>query len=112
MESFGFLKTVCSLILECMERPWFFSIMMNGTSKGFFKSASCLCQSDALLLSLFILMEEVLTRLVKQSFEDGRIEHFFHPRGAPIISHLLYVDDLLIFVNVDKIMVKALLCTL
>lgn len=85
--------------------------MMNDTYKGFFKSARGLLQGDHLSLYLFILMEEVLTRLLKKGFEDGQIGQFFHPRSAPIISHLLYADDL-IFVNGGKGLVKALLRTL
>lgn len=54
-------------------------------------------------------MEEVLTRLLKKGFKDGHIKNYFHPRGAPIISHLLYADDLLVFIDGGKRSVKELL---
>lgn len=37
LKSFDFSNLVCQLILECVETPWY-SAMMNGTMKGFFKS--------------------------------------------------------------------------
>lgn len=46
-------------------------------------------------------MEEVLSRLLKEAFEDGHIGTFYHPRGAPLILHLLYMNDLLVFANGD-----------
>lgn len=36
-------------------------------------------------------------KTVKREFEEGRIGKFFHPRGTPLVSHLLYVDDMLVF---------------
>lgn len=36
LESFGFSQRFCGIVAECVSSPWF-SIMMNGTYKGFFK---------------------------------------------------------------------------
>lgn len=76
--------------------------MMNDTYKNFFKPFRGLRQGDPLSPYLFIIMEEVLSRLLKNRFEDGSIGRFYHPRGAHLISHLLYADDLLIFSNGDS----------
>lgn len=43
--------------------------------------------------------EEILSRLLKRDFEEGQIEAFSHPRGVPLISHLLYTDDIVTFTN-------------
>lgn len=48
---------------------------------------------------LFILMEDVLSRMINVEFEGGRIVKFYHPRGCHFISHLLYADDQLVFTN-------------
>ncbi|XP_031287891.1 uncharacterized protein LOC116146622 [Pistacia vera] len=98
LTSFGFSSQVCNLVRECVTCPWF-SIMMNGTSKGFFQPARGLRQGDPLSPYLFIIMEEVLSRLLCKNFEEGRIRCYSHPVGAPLVSHLLYADDLLVFVN-------------
>lgn len=92
-----------------MESPWF---SVNGTFTGYFSSARGLRQGDLLLPLLFIIMEEVLTRLLKNNFNSGQIRNFHHPVGAPLVSHLLYVDDILIFANGNKRSMKDLVRTL
>ncbi|XP_042969076.1 uncharacterized protein LOC122301760 [Carya illinoinensis] len=98
MASFGFSERFCSLIRTCISTPWF-SVVMNGLAKGFFSSGRGLCQGDPLLPYLFILVEEVLSRLLKHKFTNGNIVPFSHPRGTPLVSHLLYADDIVLFVN-------------
>lgn len=111
MLSFGFSDRVYKLISKCVEAPWFL-IMMNGTYKRYFKYYRRLWQSDPIVPYLFILMEEVLTWLLKKGYGEGRIGKFFYPRGTPLISHLLYADDLLIFANGEKRTLKNILKTL
>lgn len=67
---------------------------------------------DPLSPYLFILMEEVLSRMLKVDFEKGRIRKFVYPKGCPLISHLLYIDDLLVFTNGEHRSLKQLLMTL
>lgn len=40
-------------------------------------------QCDSLSPYLFIVMEEMVSRLLKNQFELEKIRIFFHPRGAP-----------------------------
>lgn len=99
-------KKVCNLISECVETHWF-SIMMNEIFKGIFKSKRELWKSDPHSLYQVILMEEVLSRLLNKSYEEIIIGRFFHPRGSPLISHILNANDLLVFANDEKVLVKA-----
>lgn len=66
---------------------------------NFFKGERGLRQGDTLSHLLFILVEEILSRMIKRAPEECNIEPFSHPRGAPLISHLLYADDIIIFTN-------------
>lgn len=97
VEAFGFCPQVCELIRNCISSSWF-SVVINGVSKGFFKGSWGLRQYDLLFPLLFI-MVEVLSKLLKRSFEEGKIVPFSHLRGVPLISHLLYADDIVIFSN-------------
>lgn len=96
LQSFGFLAIVYKLISKCVLDH------DNGTFKNYFKAYQGLRQGNHLLPYLFILMEEVHTRLLKKNYKDGRIGKYFHPRGTPLISHLLYADNLLVFINGKK----------
>lgn len=91
----------CLLIRHCITSPWF-SVVMNGIPRDFFKSGRGMRQRDPLSPYLFILVEEIFTRMIKNEVEFGKIIPFSHPRGMPIISHLLYVDDILLFTNGEK----------
>lgn len=54
-------------------------------------------------------MEEVLSHMLKLEFENGRIGHFYHPRGCPLTSHLLYANNFLVFSNEAHQSLKHLL---
>lgn len=72
---------------------------MNSTYKGFFKSLWDLRQGDPLSFYLFIFIKEILSKILKRDFEEGLIGNFYHPRGAPLTSHILYADELVVFAN-------------
>ncbi|XP_035544570.1 uncharacterized protein LOC108988642 [Juglans regia] len=93
LDAFGFSAQFCDLIKACISTPWY-SIMMNGTPKGFFKSERGLRQGDPLSPYLFIILQEVLSRLLKQAFDCGLINLFSQARSTPLVSHLMYADDI------------------
>lgn len=72
------------------------------TYKGFFKSHRNLRQGDPLSPYMFIIMEDVLSCLLKKILEDTKIGPYLHPRGCPLISHFLYANDILLFINGDR----------
>lgn len=82
-------------IKECLTTPTF-SICVNGTSSGFFKSSKGLRQGDPLSPYLFVLAMEVFSRLLHSRFDAGYIN--YHPKTADLsISHLMFADDVMIF---------------
>ncbi|XP_042958232.1 uncharacterized protein LOC122293851 [Carya illinoinensis] len=108
LESFGFSPQFCALINLCISSPWY-SIMMNGTSLGFFKGERGLRQGDPLSPYLFVIMQETLSRLLKNAFENGKIGKFSQARGTPFVSHLMYADDIIIFSNGGKKSMRGLM---
>ncbi|XP_042964017.1 uncharacterized protein LOC122298309 [Carya illinoinensis] len=105
---FGFSSQFCDLINLCISSPWY-SIMLNGTSLGFFKGERGLRQGDPLSPYLFVIMQEVLSRLLKKAFVNGNIGRFSQARGTPLISHLMYADDIVIFTNGGKKSMRGLM---
>lgn len=77
--------------------------------KVFFKAGRGLRQGDPLSPYLFISVEEVFSRLLWKKVQDGTIGYYLQPRKGPLISHLLYVDDMVIFSTGRKKDVRSIL---
>ena len=82
----------------CISTPSF-SVLINGSPKGFFKSARGLKQGDPLSPYLFVLRMEVLFVLIDKAVSEGFLTRFkFASRsGEEVqISHLFFADDALV----------------
>ncbi|XP_073137009.1 uncharacterized protein [Henckelia pumila] len=97
LRDFGFLEGFCQVILQCVNNCWF-SVMVNGSLSGFFHSKIGLMQGDPISPTMFIIAVEYLSRGLDNLFARHRTLHI--STGCPFrISHLAYVDDLIIFAN-------------
>ncbi|KAG7548232.1 Reverse transcriptase domain [Arabidopsis suecica] len=82
-------------IHQCISTPTF-SVSVNGSLGGFFKSSKGLRQGDPLSPYLFVLAMEVFSSLLKSRFDAGYIH--YHPKTADLsISHLMFADDVMVF---------------
>lgn len=79
-----------------------FSILINGSPWGFFKSTRGLKQGDPLSPILFILVVEALSRGLQHLQAEGLLETYALPRGAVPVSHLCFADDLVIFTKATR----------
>ena len=82
-----------------------FSVLVNGSPKGFFGSSCGLRQGDPLSLLLFLLIMEVLSRILKKTEENNLIRRFqvgaVNSVGVQI-SHLLFADDIILFCDASR----------
>ncbi len=81
-----------------------FSIMVNGSPSGFFGSSSGIRQGDPLSPLLFLLVMEVLSRMLSRTEEAGLIRGFKAGKAQEeglFISHLLFADDTVVFCDAD-----------
>ncbi|KAF5480756.1 hypothetical protein F2P56_001473, partial [Juglans regia] len=53
-------------------------------------------------------MQEVLSCLLKHYFDQGKIGQYSQARGTPLVTHLMYVDDIVIFANCGKRSMRGL----
>lgn len=67
MKAFGFSTQWRLLIFNCISTTHFF-ILMNDTARSYFKSSRGLHQANHLSPDLFILTEEILSRMLNQAF--------------------------------------------
>jgi exonuclease III len=99
MRCMGFPIKFCDLILECINTPTF-SILIQGKPEGFISSNRGIRQGDPLSPYLFTLVMEYFSILMDIETIKGNIKHI--NRIQPYISHLIYADDLMIFVKANK----------
>jgi hypothetical protein len=110
----GFPETWKKWIYFCISTVRF-SIMINGSSCGFFESSRGLRQGDSLSPLLFVVVMEALNKLLVRA-EEGQFLRGFEVRGRSndslMISNLLFVNDTLIFYDADLDQIGYLKCTL
>ena len=82
-----------------------FSVLVNGSPAGFSGSSRGLRQGDPLSPLLFLLIMEVLSRIMKKTEEAGFIQGF---HVGPInsigihVSHLLFANDTILFCDASR----------
>nr|XP_009794930.1 PREDICTED: uncharacterized protein LOC104241686 [Nicotiana sylvestris] len=84
------------IILRLVSDAWY-SIVINGSRRGFFTSSQGLKQGDPLSPSLFIIAAEVLSRSLNKLHYDIEFTPFHMNQRCPPINHLAYEDDIVIF---------------
>ena len=80
-------------------------VLVIGSLVGFFGSSRGLRQGDPLSPLLFLLIMEVLSRMMKKTEEGGFIQGFhvgsINSTGI-CVSHLLFADDTILFCDVSR----------
>ncbi|XP_057418946.1 uncharacterized protein LOC130713173 [Lotus japonicus] len=92
----GFPVNWVRLIMNCVTSVSF-SIMLNGNPQEKFFPQRGLRQGDPLSPYLFILCGEVFSAMIEKSMAASEISGIKISRHAPVISHLLFADDSVLF---------------
>ncbi|XP_074315440.1 uncharacterized protein LOC141651639 [Silene latifolia] len=110
LKSLNFPDQFVHWIMGCISSTWF-TLKINGSNVGFFKGAGGLRQGDPLSPYLFVLGMEILSRYLRPICSLHYVT--YHPKCARIkLNHLIFADDLMIFVRGDVPSVKAVAHTL
>lgn len=102
MKKMGFGEKWLRWIKWCLSATSFF-VLINGTLSGFFQSSRSLRQRDPLSPYLFVIAIEALSFLLKREVCGGFLSSCqLRGKGDEVVkvSHLLFVDDTLIFCEV------------
>ncbi|KAJ6817592.1 uncharacterized protein M6B38_410995 [Iris pallida] len=97
MLAMGFDERWVARVRECICSPTF-SVLIQGTPYGFFSSSRGLRQGDPLSPYLFTLVMEYFTCLMDLAVHSRRIVPLFR-LVHPVVSHLIYADDLLVLLR-------------
>ncbi|GAA0166078.1 hypothetical protein LIER_40115 [Lithospermum erythrorhizon] len=79
-----------------------YTFLLNGAPKGFLRPTRGIRQSDPLSSYLFLLCVEGLSFMLKKAEMKKKLTGVKVSRGSPIISHILFADDTLIFYKASK----------
>jgi len=96
LTAMGFPPHIIKTIMLCITSVSF-SILINGHPTSPFNPKRGIRQGDPLSPYIFILCVEVLSGLINKEQRNGNITGIAIATNAPAISHLLYVDDSILF---------------
>eukprot|EP00253_Pinus_taeda_P029408 PITA_29408 len=104
----GFSYPFVSWIMGCITNVSF-AVLVNGAASSFFNSQRSLRQGCPLSPLLFLLVAEGLSRLIHKARREEKV------KGIEVainlyITHLLFVDDILIFTNGSHNELKEFKC--
>lgn len=114
MRRMGFGEKWIGWIQWCISTASF-AVLVNGSPTNFFPASRGLRQGDPLSPLLFILVMEVLSRMLAKATHAGLISGFSVGRANSAllqVSYLLFADDTIIFCDNDCEQIINLRCIL
>ena len=97
----GFQERLISLMMMCVNSVSYF-VLVNGKPKGRIFPTRGLRQGDIISLYLFLLCAEGLSAMLRRVESGGIPRGISVCRQDPLVSHLLFVDDCIVFCNASK----------
>src|SRR3954466_3800818 len=96
LRKFGFNETFIDMIWRLISNCWY-SVLINGKSCGYFTSNRGVRQGDPLSPFLYIIASEIISRNLSFMHASLPSLRYNSISEGPIISHLSYADDLILF---------------
>lgn len=92
----GFEEKWVQNVMGCMETSRL-SLLWNGKQQEWIHPRRGVRQGDALSPYLFVLCVDRLSHLIKQAVHEGRWKGVRLSRTGPLLTHLFFADDLVLF---------------
>lgn len=95
------------LILSCLKNVQYTPII-NGKKTQTFKPSKEIRQGDTISPYIFILEIEYLNHLIQEKISSNQLHPFKFKNKEPKISHLLFIDDILLFSKANTHSIEAM----
>ncbi|KAI8525452.1 hypothetical protein RHMOL_Rhmol13G0231200 [Rhododendron molle] len=100
MDKMGFATEWIRWTMECVSTVQFV-IKANGEARANVSPRRGLRQGDPLSPYLFLLVKDVLSKLIQVELNNKHLSGMRINRHCPILSHILFADDALLFLKAD-----------
>lgn len=107
LQAFHFPPNLIRVIMGCVTSLRI-SVLVNGGALDSFYPSRGIRQGDPFFPYLFILCMEYLSHLIEHKCREGSWTPLKASRGNVGISHLLFVDDIILFSKVDFMACNAI----
>ena len=101
LKNFGFPDIFVNWIMECISTISF-SVLFNGGKSNFFTLTRGLRQGDPLSPYLFILCQEMLSRIIEREHATSSIQGVKMNVGGPSFTNVMYADDIMLFAKASR----------
>ncbi|PWA65154.1 hypothetical protein CTI12_AA306500 [Artemisia annua] len=98
LRKLGFGDAWCKWVLACIS-SYEMDLMINGDSIGTIKPSRVIHQGDPMSPYLFIIVADVLSRLINNAMQNSILTGIKMSRNCPVISHIFFADDSLFFLK-------------
>lgn len=96
MNKMGFHATWVNWVMQCISNVKF-TIMVNGKARVQVRPKRGLRQGDPLSPYLFVLVKDVLSKMISKACEEKQLSGARFNRNCPTLSHSFFADDALLF---------------
>lgn len=97
----GFGRTWCSWIKACFT-SYEMEFMINGESIGSIWPSQGIRQGDPLSPYLFILVADVLSKMLNKSLHLSLLSGIKMARACPVVRYVFFADDSLFFSKLNR----------
>ncbi|MCH93152.1 putative ribonuclease H protein, partial [Trifolium medium] len=106
-----FPEVLINVIMHSITSVWT-NVKWNGARAEYFKPQRGIRQGDPISPYLFVLCMDKLSHLILHAVEEGKWNGIKAGRNGPVVSHLMFADDLLLFGEANEKQMHCVIDTL
>ncbi|KAL4298891.1 hypothetical protein AHAS_Ahas17G0046200 [Arachis hypogaea] len=101
LQDYSIPPELISVIMNCI-RSTSFQVLWNGEKTNVFSPTCGIRQGDPLSPYIFVICIDRLSHLIEDMVNEGQWIPFRVGRNGPLISHLMFADDIMLFAEASQ----------